>query len=683
MKTNLAFYIRSLIGLIPFMFGASLWAAPLTWFPGPSLDTPISGAATTVISGGINLLIGGDSYYYPYSYPQSLAATNVYWSYLPELFSVNIAPGAVANGGMIIVYGGSDGTNSTSSVIGYSPSGDTPQILHPMSVARSYLGYASDRNGYAYALGGLDDSGQPLSSAERYDPDSDSWAAIASLPGTLCNFPAVFNRTNYIYIFGGLTNTTSGTETPVVLRYSVSGNSWIAMAPMPVAVAGSASTLGPDGKIYVVGGTSGGVTTNVVQVYDPTANSWVISTPLPEGLSASAMGVDSLGRLIVMGGMDTNGNDVGDVWRSQQLNVSDSAPVFTQYPSLSAIYQAAYASSISATGNPQPTYLVLNGPDGMQVDTYSGAIAWTPQASQIGTNSVTIRATNYAGYVDWNFALVVPNPPPAILTNLTVVSVAENSVTLSWDPESPLAGPTTYSVYLRHFIHDPKGSGGTVWYTQIGSSTTLPMITIFGLTPGLTQTYYVVAAAASGTSGYAGITATTLSPQPPTNLRVTGLTSTSVSLAWDPSPGPVPIARYEIWGWINNGITYTSYGANFTNTTATITGLVSGSMHEWGVRAYDAEGYASFFDVGPTAVNPVPVSPLLSGAAPSAGGGFQLTASVGGPVLQTVLIQATTNPADPNSWTQIGSLLPAANPFTFTDTNSAQYPSRFYRIVAP
>jgi hypothetical protein len=25
----------------------------------------------------------------------------------------------------------------------------------------------------------------------------------------------------------------------------------------------------------------------------------------------------------------------------------------------------------------------------------------------------------------------------------------------------------------------------------------------------------------------------------------------------------------------------------------------------------------------------------------------------------------------------------AANPFTFTDTNAAQYPARFYRIVAP
>ena len=87
----------------------------------------------------------------------------------------------------------------------------------------------------------------------------------------------------------------------------------------------------------------------MVQVYTPASNSWVISTPLPDGLSLAALGVDSLGRLIVMGGVDTNGNDVSDVWRSQQFGVPDSAPVLAQFPSTSATYLAAYTSSINAT----------------------------------------------------------------------------------------------------------------------------------------------------------------------------------------------------------------------------------------------------------------------------------------------------------------------------------------------
>ena len=661
--------------------GSGLGAAPLTWFPGPALDTPLSGAATTVISGGTILLIAGDTPYYAQSFPQSLAATNIYWTYLPAMNGVRIAPGAVANGGMIIVYGGSDGTSPMSTAIGYSPSGDATLTLASMSVARSDLGYAPDRSGLAYAIGGLDANAQPLSSAERYDPDADAWATIAPLPTALYHFPAVFDRTNYIYTFGGWTNTAPGTETATVLRYSVNADTWTAMAPMPIAVAGSAAALGADGKIYVVGGVSGGVTTNAVQVYNPAANSWVLSTPLPEGLSASAMNVDSLGRLTLMGGMDVSGSDVSDVWRSQQLGVLDTAPGFTSYPNLAATYQAPYVSSINATGNPQPTYLVLSGPTGLQVDTYNGAITWTPEASQIGSNSVAIRATNYAGFADWNFTITVPYPPPTVPTNLTVVSVTENSVTLAWDPESPVVGPATYSVYLRHSIHDPKGSGGTVWYTQIGGTTTVPTITITGLTPGLAQAYYVVATAAGGSSGYSpGILATTLSPQPPTNLRVMGLTSTSITLAWDPPPGPVPIASYEVWGWINNGVTSAIYGTGITNTTLTITGLVPGSMHEWGVRAHDAAGYPSSFDYGPTVVNPVPTPASLSAVASSASGGFRLIVQAG--AVQTMLIQATTTPADSNSWVQIGSLLPSANTFTFTDTNAAQYPMRFYRVVA-
>jgi uncharacterized membrane protein YqaE (UPF0057 family) len=210
----------------------------------------------------------------------------------------------------------------------------------------------------------------------------------------------------------------------------------------------------------------------------------------------------------------------------------------------------------------------------------------------------------------------------------------------------------------------------------------VPTITITGLTPGLAQAYYVVATAASGSSGYGpGILATTLSPQPPTNLRVTALTSTSITLAWDPPPGPVPIASYEVWGWINNGVTSAIYGTGITNTTLTITGLVPGSVHEWGVRAHDASGYPSGFDYGPTVVNPVPTPASLSCVASSASGGFQLIVQAG--AVQTMLIQATTTPVDPNSWVQIGSLLPTANPFTFTDTNAAQYPMRFYRVVAP
>jgi len=380
--------------------------------------------------------------------------------------------------------------------------------------------------------------------------------------------------------------------------------------------------------------------------------------------------------------MDTNGNDVSDVWRSQQLGVPDSAPAFTQYPGTNGVYQKPYTSSILALGNPQPVYLVLSGPAGLQVDYYSGAITWTPQADQVGAIPVTIRATNEAGFADWSFTITVPTPPPTTPANIHLVSATEYSLTFGWDPESPVVGPVTFSIFIPHPWHSPRGSGGGVNYQLIGS-TTSTNITISNLSPNVSYGYALNATAPGGKSGYASLSGTTLGPQPPPNLRVTGITSTSISLAWDPSPGPVPITRYEIWGWIGGMLPTIEYGSNFTSTTATITGLTPGTYEEWSVRAYDAGGNVSGLAAGVYADNPVPAAAQLSSATPSAGGGFQITASLGGTVLQTVVIQATTTPADPNSWVEIGSLLPTASPFTFTDTNAAQYPMRFYRILAP
>src|SRR5258708_20335308 len=106
MKTHRSFPTRGLTVIASLFAGASLYAAPLTWFPGPPLNEPISGAATFV-SGGNNVLIGGTSFYSPYSYPASLGATNAYWNFLPALYTVSIAGEALAHGDPYVVYGGS------------------------------------------------------------------------------------------------------------------------------------------------------------------------------------------------------------------------------------------------------------------------------------------------------------------------------------------------------------------------------------------------------------------------------------------------------------------------------------------------------------------------------------------------------------------------------------------------
>ncbi|MFD9943738.1 fibronectin type III domain-containing protein [Nonomuraea sp. NPDC059023] len=71
-------------------------------------------------------------------------------------------------------------------------------------------------------------------------------------------------------------------------------------------------------------------------------------------------------------------------------------------------------------------------------------------------------------------------------------------------------------------------------------------------------------------------------PTPPTNLRVTGTTSSSVSLAWDPATDNVGVVGYDVRG-----------GPSVTGTTATVSGLQPGTPYTFTVRARDAAGLVS------------------------------------------------------------------------------------------
>jgi hypothetical protein len=459
---------------------------------------------------------------------------------------------------------------------------------------------------------------------------------------------------------------------------------------MPVATADSAAAFGPDNKIYVVGGVSAGVALNVVQVYDPGSNSWTSSTPLPQALSAAAMGVDSLGRLIIMGGMDASGNDVSNVWRSQQLLVPDSAPTFTQYPATNGGYQLPYSSSIAATGAPPPYYTLVSGPTGISVGFYSGGIAWTPQGDQIGTNSVTIRATNYSGYVDWTFNITVAPPPPQVPTNLMLLAVTDTSVTLSCDPENPFVGPVSYSIY---YVTSSGGRDPQPVYHLLGTSPTNVM-TVSGLQVGHGYSLVLKAAANGITTGYsAWLGVVTTSPQPPQNQQIAGVTSTSISFSWGASPGHQQNTAYS------DVVSYTisqyipSYGTyqlipkttGITNTFGTVTGLTPGSSAFWVIQGFDAQGFGSsipFYDIF-AVTNPMPVAPLMSGGQALSGGNFQFSIQERGTAIQTVQILAATNLTYPDGWVQIGSVFPSSGLFTFTDTNAALYPTRFYKVIAP
>jgi len=423
------------------------------------------------------------------------------------------------------------------------------------------------------------------------------------------------------------------------------------------------------------------VVTNLVQVYDPASDTWQLATPLPAAVTAAGGAVDPLGRLVVMGGADGNAVDQSASWVSQQLNLPDAAPVFTSTASNKANCLVLYSYAAHASGNPQPIYQLLTAPDGMTIDLYTGAVAWTPQTNQFGSNLVGILASNYAGSATQTFTINTVGPPLAAPVNLAISNLTDTSVTLSWDPVAYVIGPLTYQVYERTFLHDPRGSGGTYIYHAVAASA-VNSATIGGLAPGSGHFYVVKAMAAGVVSPYSAALDVVLpAPQPPPNFRLTGLTSTTTSLAWDPSPGPVPIAYYSLFEDTFYTLVPVTNATGLTNTFVTITGLVPGSQHTYVIRAYDAAGNASAIGYQQVSVyNPLPTPAALANVTLLENGALQFTAQLA--FIQTTFVQGTTNPADPASWVTIATN-PLATTFTFTDTDATQFPMRFYRLLSP
>src|SRR5438067_389332 len=164
---------------------------------------------------------------------------------------------------------------------------------------------------------------------------------------------------------------------------------------------------------------------------------------------------------------------------------------------------------------------------------------------------------------------------PGTPTGLAVTTRTTKTVSLSWTAATatdfPIAG---YDVY----------QGSTLATSVAGTSAT-----VTGLTPKTSYTFTVKAKDTHGnvSAASAPVTTSTLDPAsdttPPTvpgNLRSTGKSSTTVSLAWNASTDASGIAGYDVF---QGGTLATSV----TGTTATVTGLSPLTAYTFTVKARD------------------------------------------------------------------------------------------------
>jgi fibronectin type 3 domain-containing protein len=148
------------------------------------------------------------------------------------------------------------------------------------------------------------------------------------------------------------------------------------------------------------------------------------------------------------------------------------------------------------------------------------------------------------------------------------------------------------------------------------------------------------------------------------------LPPSSVKLGWNASPD-ADVAGYRVY--------YGSSSRNYTNSvdvgnvlTNTVAGLINGTRYYFAVTAYDMIGLESPYS---NEVNYTPGGALVKVSATSPS---QVTLSATGPVGRSYDVLASTTL---KTWTVIGSVtVGPSGTATFTDTNTGNYPARYYRL---
>jgi hypothetical protein len=176
-----------------------------------------------------------------------------------------------------------------------------------MQSARELNAQVRVSGGKVLSMGGVDNNGNILSSAELYNPTSGKWALTGSMVEARESFAAVVLKTGQVLVSGGLG--TSNVILGSAELYSPTTGVWTSAGSLSVARYGHTATLLSNGKVLVTGGcTAGTCSTAVSELYDPASNSWSTTGSLNTARYFHTAVALKTGKVLVIGG--SNGSPI-------------------------------------------------------------------------------------------------------------------------------------------------------------------------------------------------------------------------------------------------------------------------------------------------------------------------------------------------------------------------------------
>eukprot|EP01048_Picozoa_sp_COSAG05_P005924 COSAG05_NODE_365_length_10774_cov_121.347822_9_plen_572_part_00 len=289
---------------------------------------------------------------------------------LPTRELLMVAASCSNSATIIYAVGGYDGNIYLTTAERYDPDTNSWTPIASMDTRRDGLGLTTLNNNL-YAVGGSDSDGITLTTAERYDPDLDSWTPIASM-GTTRYALSLTTLNNNLYAGGGKDetyNTLSSSE-----RYDPDTNSWTPIASMGTRREYLGLTT-LNNNLYAVGGLDGDNYLNTAERYDPDLNSW---TPIASmGTRRRSLGLTAFNNnLYAVGGQDNSGNTLSTAERYDP-DTNSWTPIASMGTTRSGLGLTALNNYLYAVGGRDENYNYLTTAERYDPDSNS----WTPIAS--------------------------------------------------------------------------------------------------------------------------------------------------------------------------------------------------------------------------------------------------------------------------------------------------------------
>jgi hypothetical protein len=323
---------------------AELYTPTLGSSPAGSVLVPGDGETATLLANGEVLAAGGWNGISPLSSTELYDPVSNTWSPAGGLATARYGATAtlLANGKVLLVGGSGNpyGVTALSSAELYDPGTNTWSPAGNLATARYAATATLVGDGDVLVAGGIGRNGASyslLSSAELYDPTTNSWSPAASLATGRFSVTATLLSNGKVLVVGG---SGEGPSSGIVLTsaelYDPATNTWTAPGSLLTAHEQQTATLLHDGRVLVVAGLGSYTPTSDGELYDAALNACFPAGNLdhPRFGDTATLLVD--GDVLIAGGSST-GEDVLD---STELYTPDETPQSLTSPA-SAVSQTA------------------------------------------------------------------------------------------------------------------------------------------------------------------------------------------------------------------------------------------------------------------------------------------------------------------------------------------------------